>query len=580
MTDDLVPTADRSAPRPRLWPPAAIVVVFWLVRQTAGALWPGTFVHFLTFFWGPIVAGVAVTVWILGFSRLPRRERFVSPAFLIAGGLAAFPLVDVSMRMALLLIAWPWVLTVAAAWWAATQRAGSRRRQVGLAVLATAVWACGALVRLEGLGGDLAPSFAWRWTPTAEERFLSERRVAPDAAGSTDSLVVGPNDWPEFRGPRRDGVVRGVRLDAATWSERPPRLIWKRRVGPGWSSFAVVGGFAFTQEQRGENEAVVCYRLLDGEPVWTREMPGRFWEVVAGAGPRATPTFAAGRLYAFTADGVLVCLDAADGQLRWRRDVKADTAAALPQWGFASSPLVVAGRIIVIAGGPEERSVAAYGATDGAIAWFGGRGTYSYASPQPAVIDGVEQILSATDQGLDALDPATGATLWSYAWTVHEGAARIVQPYVTRDEEIVLATGYGAGTRRLRPRRRDGAWHVEEVWSTRRFNPYFNDFVVVDEYAYGFDGNIFCCVDLKTGDRRWKAGRFGYGQVLSVEDGRRLLVLGDEGQAVLSAADPDELRELGRFQALDGKTWNHPVIVGRRLLVRNAEESACYELAD
>src|SRR5262249_625934 len=150
--------------------------------------------------------------------------------------------------------------------------------------------------------------------------------------GRTQPVVLQPGDWPGFRGKDRDGRYKGARI-ATDWDERPPRQVWRQRVGPGWSSFAVVGTRLYTQEQRGPNEAVVCYDAGSGAELWSHEDAARFSETMAGPGPRATPTFHEGKIYAQGATGKLNCLDAATGRVLWSHDVAADSGAALPLWG-------------------------------------------------------------------------------------------------------------------------------------------------------------------------------------------------------------------------------------------------------
>lgn len=574
LVDSSIPAEHNAAGPARLWFPVAAVVAYWMAAKGVEQFAPGTFAHFMTIMWAPMLLAVLLVGWWLGLSKLSWRERLLAPLLIALGGAAIIPLTDKSVKLGLIIVALPWALTAAVAWTILARHAAASRRLLGLAGVLVVAWGFFTLVRIDGLGGNLATEFSWRWTTTAEERFLAERsRAATEFAVKLPT--VGPGDWPEFRGPERDSKLTGVKI-ATDWSTAPPKLLWKHRVGPAWSSFAVVGDYGYTQEQRGEEEATVCYHLPDGAEIWAHLDPGRFWEVVAGAGPRATPTYRDGKLYAFGANGLLTCLDAATGKKLWQRNVQEDTKAATPVWGFSASPLVYDDKVIVIAGGPDGKGTAAYRIADGEPAWYGGAGKHSYSSVQAAQVDGVDLLLSVHDDGLDALNPADGKTIWKHDWQM-EGM-RVLQPYSFGDGRIILSSGYGMGSRLLNLRRHGDAWQTDEVWTSKKFNPYYNDFVVHDGHAYGFDGNIFCCIDLKTGDRPWKKGRYGYGQVLLLADQGLLLVLGDEGQAVLVEAKPDALHEVGRFQALEGKTWNHPVVTRGKLLVRNAEEAACYEL--
>ncbi|HMP08458.1 MAG TPA: PQQ-binding-like beta-propeller repeat protein, partial [Lacipirellulaceae bacterium] len=178
---------------------------------------------------------------------------------------------------------------------------------------------------------------------------------AAENVAEAPPLQATAEDWPGFRGAQRDGVVRGTSI-RTDWDAAPPVRLWKRRVGPGWSSIVVVGNRLYTQEQRGENEAVVCCDADTGRPVWVHEDAARFAEAMGGVGPRATPTFHEGRVYSLGATGVLNCLDAATGRLRWSRNVADDGQGRVPYWGFCSSPLIVDDCVIVFAGGGGDRN--------------------------------------------------------------------------------------------------------------------------------------------------------------------------------------------------------------------------------
>ena len=345
----------------------------------------------------------------------------------------------------------------------------------------------------------------------------------------------------------------------------------------------MVGDRLFTQEQRGDDEYVVCYDATTGVEVWAHHDATRFSELVAGPGPRATPTFHAGRLYSFGASGHLNCLDAASGKRLWWRDIVADSGAAVPQWGYASSPLVAQGVVVVFAGAPNGKTVVAYEEEKGEPAWTASvgpaseKGSLSYCSPQLAAVDGLEQILLATDAGLSAFEPAGGKELWHYSWPV-AGVARIVQPALVGDGDLLIGTGMGNGTRRIHVRRNGDDWLTEEQWTSRKIRPYFNDFVVHNDYLYGFDLGKFVCVSLKDGSETWQARGYGNGQVLLLADQELLLILSEEGDVALVSARPEKREELCKFKAVEGKTWNHPVIAHGKLFVRNGEEIACFRI--
>jgi outer membrane protein assembly factor BamB len=359
------------------------------------------------------------------------------------------------------------------------------------------------------------------------------------------------------------------------WSKSPPVELWRRPIGPGWSSFAVRGDLFYTQEQRGEEEFVSCYNSATGKPVWAHRDVARFWESNAGPGPRATPTLHDGHLYSFGATGIVNALDAADGRVLWSRNAGTDTGMKVPGWAFASSPLVVGDMLIVAASG----KLIGYDIATGAQRWVGPKEGDSYSSPQLATIDGVEQILLMSAQGATSVAPADGTLLWKHAWP---SDTRILQPAVTPDGDLLITGGDamgGVGIRRIAITHGPAGWTTEERWTSSGLKSNFNDFVVYDGHVFGFNGGILACLDVKDGKRLWKGGHFGAGQLILLRDPRLLLVLSEEGEIALVKADPGQFTELARFRALEGKTWNHPVLVGDRLLVRNGTEMAAFRLS-
>jgi outer membrane protein assembly factor BamB len=572
-----------------------------------------------------VLIGLVIVLWWLFFSRAPWLDRIGAIVLMIAAVVLTKLVVHesiagASMGMMLYIFPIPFLCLALVGWAAATRRLsdGARRAAlVGTMVLASVPW---TLLRTAGVGSG-GYEFHWRWSQTPEQQLLARaadepkprppstappvdvpKAVAepkepvaakvtaapppappaastPIANAAESSAPAAPPaaaksaDWPGFRGPNRDSIVRGVRI-ATDWSASPPVQMWRRPIGPGWSSFAVAGDLLYTQEQRGEDEIVACYRVSTGEPVWRHRDPVRFWESNAGAGPRATPTLSQGRVYSFGATGLLNALDARSGARIWSRNVATDTRRQVPIWGFSSSPLVVDDVVIVAAAG----TLAGYDVATGNLRWRGPSYGGSYSSPHRATLDGVVQILLLGGPGAISVAPADGAVLWEHAWS--PGA--IVQPALTADGDILvnaIASTGGIGTRRLAVSHGTGKWTVAERWTSNGLKPYFNDFVVHKGHAYGFDGTILSCIDLTDGSRKWKGGRYGNGQLVLLEDQDVLLVLSEDGELALVAATPDRYRELGKVPAIDGKTWNHPVLVGDRLLVRNDQEMAAFRLS-
>jgi outer membrane protein assembly factor BamB len=394
------------------------------------------------------------------------------------------------------------------------------------------------------------------------------------AAAATKDWELQPTDWPEFRGPNRDGVVHGTKI-ATDWKATPPKELWRHRIGPGWSSIIVVDGHVVTQEQRDQAEAIVCYDAATGKEEWSHEDKTRFEETLAGPGPRGTPTFHDGKIYALGGKGVLNCLKAATGEVVWSHDIVADEKGAVPQWGYAISPLVVAGKVIIFAGGEDEESQLAYQADTGERAWRRTGGTQTYSSPQQITVDGKSLVLIHDNHSLTAVDAADGKKAWERPET-NAMALPMLQPRMVGNDELLVATDPGMVLVTLK--QQDGNWSATDHWTSNRLKPAFNDVVVQDGHIFGLDDGILCCLDLATGERLWKKGRYGGGQLLLLADQGDLLVLTEKGEVVLVTATAERPEELGRFAAIEGKTWNHPVVAEGKLFVRNGEEMACYEL--
>ena len=395
-------------------------------------------------------------------------------------------------------------------------------------------------------------------------------------------MEVTPADWPGFRGPARDGRRTGIRI-ATDWGQRKPKELWRRRIGPGWGSFATVGSRLYTQEQLGDHERVVCLDAGTGKEIWAHEDETRHKDNESGAGPRGTPTFHEGKVYSLGGTGKLNCLDAATGKPVWSRDITKDSGGKVLHWGYSGSPLVEKGIVTVFAGGPDGKGVVGYHADSGELAWAKGNVTGSYCSTQPAKVAGEDQIVLTTGQGLIALDPAKGDVLWEYEWDLSKDFGddfnRVTQPAQVSDTDFLIGTSFGNGLRRIHVSKDGSAWKTEQVWESKAISPYYNDLVVHKGYLYGIQAPFLICADLESGKSAWKERGYGAGQVLLLADQDLLLVLAESGDVALVEAKPGARKEIARFHALDGKTWNHPVVAGNKLFVRNAEEAACFELA-
>ena len=593
----------------RLWPGVTLAAVQLLV-MVGGSFVPENGVMIAPL--GGMAGAVLIFLWWLFFSRAAWAERigaFVLMAIVIlaAKSIADPSVVGAGQGMLMYMLPIPFIALALVAWAAITESLQGVSRYTSLAAAIVIAVTPFVLVRTAGVrGGGAFFEPHWRWTPTPEQILLATAKDEPKplpapaavvqspkeepkvidtapskptaAAGAALSEVVASDgrddrvEWAGFRGPNRDSVIHGVSINT-DWAATPPVELWRKPIGPGWSSFSVQGDLIYTQEQRGDDEVVACYRLSTGEPVWKHKDHVRFYESNGGAGPRATPTLSRGRAYAFGATGMLNALDARTGAVNWSRNAAADTKRKQEFWGFTSSPLVLDDSVVIAVAG----TLASYDLATGKPRWIGPQHGGSYSSPYLVTIDGIPQILLLAPPGVISVAPADGKLLWEHTW---DGGA-IVQPNMTEDGDILISamtmTG-GEGVRRLNVSNASGAWKVVERWTSNGLKPYFNDYVVHKGHAYGFDNSIMSCIDLADGKRVWKGGRYGNGQVFLLADQDLLLVTTEEGEIALVSATPDKFTEIAKIPALDGKTWNHPVLVGDRLLVRNGQEMAAFRV--
>lgn len=539
-------------PQPRLWPVSAVLAVAALVLAFA---------------------------WLTGERPQQLRVTVTMIALALAGALLGL-------------------------WFVAFSRLAPRVRLAGLAAMLAAVALFFGLFRVRGFSGDLIPIVESRWAPppslpsapvpsgltppdgggsapkppasSAPEppSGSSAAASAPETAAAAAPAVAPPAPgWPQFMGPGRDSVLPGPKL--ADFGKQPPRLLWKQPIGTGWSGFAVRGELALTLEQRGEEEALVAYEAATGKVRWISSWPAHYAAALAGDGPRSTPTIDGDQVFTIGALGTLSAHDLASGRRQWLRETLAENGAVAPPWGVAGSPLVHGGRVIVNVGGPRGRSLVAYDRASGAPAWSGGDDAASYSSPFLARLLGREQIVIWNFDSVTGHDPETGAVLWRQEWP--NVGEKVSKPLALGDDGVLVSAGYGVGAKRFRLAAVGDAIQSSLVWESTRLKAKFTNVVLHDGLLYGLDDGVLACVDPQTGERRWRAGRYGHGQVILVAG--QLLVLAESGELVLVDPKPDALHERARFAALAGKTWNPPALAGDLLLVRNDKEAAAWRLA-
>ncbi|MEI6277439.1 MAG: PQQ-binding-like beta-propeller repeat protein, partial [Prolixibacteraceae bacterium] len=522
---------------------------------------------------GGLLGVIGIAVWWIFFSRASGTERYGATLLIILSLFATSFFLDKSIataNMGLMFVIYstPVMCLALVAWAVATQNLPTPLRRMTMILtilLASGMW---IMLRTNGMTGEGQHELAFRWAKTNEERLLSQSGNEKSETVSEKADESNSPGWFGFRGANRDGVVHGVRI-RTDWSSNPPLEIWRRAVGPGCSSIAVAGNLIYTQEQRGEFETVSCNDLKNGKPVWKHQDKARFWDAHAGAGPRSTPTLAGNRIFTLGATGILNVLDAASGDVLWSRDAANDTGIKPPNWGFAGSPLVLNDIVVVALAG----KLAAYDLTSGEPKWFGTDGGSGYSSPQLLNISGLPQVIFMSKAGALSVNPLTGKKLWEYSWPIED---RILQPAVLENGDLLLTEEY-KNIRRVSVSLEGKEWKTKDIWTSQDLKSVFNDHVIHKGYLYGFDGPYMACVDLRDGKRKWRGGRYqGYTLLLADQD--MMLVLTEKGEVALVSASPDEFTELSKFQAINGKTWNHPALSGNILLVRNSQEMAAFRL--
>ncbi len=557
----------------RLWPGIVIVILQWLIRFGGPAVFPGNNALMIGVFAG-IIGGLAIVIWWVFFSRAPVFERWSAIVLIVVGLVLTSLIIDKSiatgnMGLMFIIVSIPVMSLAFVVWAVATSHltTGLRRSTMVVTILfASGIW---ALIRSDGMSSHLHYDLKWRWARSQEELFLKQTGNEIMTAGSFSETGA---TWPGFRGANRDGIVHSVRINP-DWKASPPKELWHRSVGPGCSSFAASGELLYTQEQRGDDEVVSCYNLMTGKPVWIHSDKARFWDSHAGAGPRSTPTLGNSRVYTLGATGILNVLDENNGTVVWSRNAAKDAGVKIPGWGYTSSPLLAESVVIISISG----KIIAYDLVSGELRWSGPDGGESYSSPHLLTIDSVRQILFMNQTSLTSFAPSDGRELWKIAM---KGSPVIQPAQVTANDILVSEAGETMGIGMLLISIKNGpdGWKISKQWTSTGMKPYFNDYIIHKDHTYGFDGLSLACIDTKDGKRNWRAGRYG-GQIIMLEDQDLIIVLTEKGDLALVEATPERFTELARVPAIKGKTWNHPVLVGDILVVRNSQEMAAFRLS-
>ena len=377
-------------------------------------------------------------------------------------------------------------------------------------------------------------------------------------------------DWPQFRGPQRDGVSAETGL-LAKWPDDGPRELWSTKLGGGYSGIAAVDGRLFTMFADGSDEFVAALDAATGNEIWRVRSGGKFKDMF-GDGPRSTPTVAGGIVFALGAKGRLLALAVADGKQLWTHDLVEDYGARSPKWGFSSSPVIEGDLLLLDVGGADGSSIVAFNKKTGAEVWRSQEDKAGYSTPIVIEVGQRRHAIFFTGTTVVSLAPEDGKLLWKRAWKTSYDVNAATPVFIPPDR-VFISSGYDVGGAVYRIH----GSGVDEVWRSREMKNKFHSSVLHDGHLYGFDEKIFKCIDAATGETRWRARDYGHGSLIYADG--HLVVLGDKGLLGLVEATPEAYREKSRVELFRGKTWTPPTLADGRLYLRDEKVLRSFDVS-
>ena len=391
-----------------------------------------------------------------------------------------------------------------------------------------------------------------------------------------DSVYEEPNivqdDWPQWRGPNRDGISQEKGL-LKKWPTAGPKIIWKVATGEGYSGISISTGRAFTMFAHNGNEYLICLDASNGKELWRTNVSPRFRND-QGHGPRSTPTVDDGLVYALGAKGFLLATNAKDGKKIWGHDLAEEYGGKIPTWGISTSPVVEGDLLLVDIGGKQGHSLGAFHKKTGELIWNSQTDEPGYSSPIVVTMNGYRQALFFTGTALVSVSPKSGELLWRYPWktSFHVNAAT---PLFVPDDKVFISSSYGVGAAVVQINN-NGVLNVETLWKSNVMKNHFSSSVLIDRYIYGFDDRILKCIDAYTGEEQWKQRGFQKGSLIYADG--HLIILGERGKLALVEATPAEYKEKAKAQVLRGKCWTMPTLANGKLYLRNQKELLCLDV--
>ncbi len=424
----------------------------------------------------------------------------------------------------------------------------------------------------------MIPTLVWSKSNPDVDKLREQRKTGSANASDPSPAAPSPGKphWPAFRGSRGDSIYTEQPILTNWPREGPPRL-WRKLVGGGHSSFAVANNLAFTIEQQEKNEVISAFSTATGSAQWTHPYTAKFGEIFGGIGPRTTPTWDDGLLYALGAEGHLHCMHARSGKLLWKKNLMTENGAEVPHWGVSASPFVYKDTLIITPGGKEDNAIVALNKKTGEKVWSALNGVQTYSTPVLFNLLGREQLIVSLKEKMAAINPNDGKLLWSHPWKIFMNNYNIAQPTRLADDIVLISAGYGKGAEAFRIISESGSMRTESLWKSKSLKTKFSSPTFWKGHLYGLNENRLVCLDAKDGSLKWRGDKYGYGQIIAASG--HLIILGDAGDLALVEMNPDKFVEKANFKALKGgRTWNYPALANGLLFVRNSYEMACFDL--
>jgi outer membrane protein assembly factor BamB len=381
------------------------------------------------------------------------------------------------------------------------------------------------------------------------------------------------SDWPQWRGPNRDGISKETGL-LKSWPAGGPKVLWRAPSGEGYSAISVSGGRAYTMYGHSDDEVLVCLDANTGKELWRVKVDGKFYND-QGNGPRATPIVDGNLVFVQGAQGMLAAVRADHGEKVWQHDLRREYGGRIPTWGVSSSPLVEGDLLLVDVGGRDGYSLCAFNKKDGRLLWKSHSDLPGYSAPIAITVNGIRQAVFFTGTAAVSVSPRDGKVFWRYPWRTSYDA-NIATPIFIPNDKVFISSGYGVGAAVLQIKNQNGAVNVETVWKSRVIKNHFSSSVLVGNYLYGFDDGILVCVNALTGEQQWQQRGYQKGSLIFADG--HLIILGEQGRLGLVEATPAGYKEKASAQPLTGRCWSMPVLANGRLYIRNQKEMLCLDM--